>query len=70
MKTPISPEDRRLAELEEQARLRDAIDEERKRSDETYAIKMVEKIVFGALGVIALAVLGALLALVVRGSTL
>lgn len=40
--------------------------EERQVSDNRYAIKLVERIVFTAMGVIALAVLTALIALVIR----
>lgn len=62
-----TPTERRNEELEEAARLREAMDAERKRADDSYATKLVETIVFGALGVVAVAVLGALIALVVRG---
>lgn len=40
-------------------------DEHRKESDDLYAIKLVERIVFGTVGLVSIAVLGALIALVV-----
>lgn len=46
--------------------INEKLDEVREESDSRYAIKLVERIVFGAMGVIALAVLTALVALVVR----
>lgn len=39
---------------------------ERENSDTRYAVKLVERIVFGAMGFIAVAVLGALVALVIK----
>jgi len=40
--------------------------EERKCSDERYAIKLAEKIVFGLVGLILLTVIGAIIRLVMR----
>lgn len=42
------------------------VDEERDISDSRYAIKLVERIVFGAIGLVSLTVLGALIALVIK----
>jgi hypothetical protein len=57
----------RLLELEAEVRMKEALDIERECNKKLYAIKLVEVIVFGMVGFILLAVLGALVALVVIG---
>lgn len=46
---------------------RQCVEEQRKISDERYAIKLVEKIVFTLVGLILTAVVVALLALIIKG---
>ncbi len=58
----------RYRNLQTRAELREALDEERKKSDELYSKIIVERIVFGFLALIAVAVVGALLKLVVLPS--
>jgi len=41
------------------------LDQQQKENDQRYAMKLVERIVFGALGMVAVAVVGALLSLVI-----
>jgi hypothetical protein len=57
--------DKTRADLERELEIRRAIDKEREIADKKYAIKLIETIVFTLMGVIALAVLGALIKLVV-----
>lgn len=52
-------------DLERELELRQAIERERELADKKYAIKLIETIVFTLMGVLALAVLGALIKLVV-----
>ena len=52
--------------LETEHRLRESLDRERTKSDEIYALKLVERIVFGLLAFVLFAVVGAVLALVIR----
>ena len=69
MSPPDKDVDRLKAEnllLASEKLLRETLALERKTSNDAYAIKMVERIVFGALGFVALAVLGAIVALVVK----
>lgn len=49
-----------------QLHINEELEEHRKLSDERYAAKLVERIVFGAMALIAIAVLTALLTLVIR----
>jgi len=56
----------RLRELELEQALTRLAKIEREISDQKYAIKLVEYIVFGFIGLIAVSVVGALLALVLR----
>lgn len=57
----MTPHDNPEAELH----IKNHLEEERKRNDQTYAIKLVEKIVFGMVSLILVAVLTALVALVI-----
>lgn len=59
-------QDRDIDRLEHEAALREAISREREKSDTLYALKLVEKIVFGFMALLAVAVMGALLNLVVK----
>ena len=52
-------------DLERELEIRQAIDKEREIADKKYAIKLIETIVFTLMGVLALAVLGALIKLVI-----
>ena len=52
--------------LQEQLRCMEVTKKEREISDDRYAIKLVEKIVFGFVALILVAVAGALIALVVK----
>jgi len=52
-------------DLERELELRQAIERERELADKRYAIKLIETIVFTLMGVLALAVIGALIKLVV-----
>lgn len=52
-------------DLERELELRQAIERERDLADKKYAIKLIETIVFTLMGVLALAVVGALIKLVV-----
>ncbi len=52
-------------DLERELELRKAIDKEREMADKKYAIKLIETIVFTLMAVLALAVVGALIKLVV-----
>lgn len=45
---------------------RKVLEAERKRNDEAYAIKLVERIVFGAVALILIGVLGAVVAFVLK----
>lgn len=56
-------------ELETKLALKEQAAVEREISDQRYAIKLVEKIVFYAVGAIALAVLSAVIATVIKTST-
>lgn len=53
---------------DEQLFAKEVCEKERKISDDKYALKIVEKIVFGLVGLILVAVVTALLALVIKGS--
>ena len=54
-------EDKKKLEIfEENERVRISLEKERKESDDKYAIKLTEKIVFSTFAVLGLAVLGAL----------
>lgn len=53
-------------QLQEQVDLTKQLETERKKNDEAYAIKLVERIVFGMIGLILTAVLVAIVALVIR----
>lgn len=55
-----------IARLQHEALLRSRIEEERVRSDALYAQKIVERVVFGGIGLLAIAVVGALLSLVLK----
>jgi hypothetical protein len=57
--------DKTREQLETELKIIEAIAEARKVSDEVYAIKLVEKIVFGMIAFILLAVIGAIIALVI-----
>ena len=52
-------------QLEHEITLNKCISEERKVSNQLYAIKLVEKIVFAFVGLVLVAVVGAMIALVV-----
>lgn len=58
--------DRDKEQLEDELVLRGHLDDERKKSDALYAIKLVEKIVFGLVSLILIAVVTALVALVLK----
>ena len=60
----MSPKNRE--QLQNELDMQDELRKLRKESDEKYAIRLVQTIVFSAIGTIALAVLSALIALVVR----
>lgn len=53
------------AQLEEELRMIKVISEERELSDSLYAMKIVEKIVFGMVGLILVVVLSSIIGLVV-----
>jgi hypothetical protein len=55
-----------LVDLRHRVFHNEKMDEERKISDEKYAAKLVEKIVFGMITMILVAVVGSIIALVVR----
>ena len=54
------------AQLEDEIRLIELTKEQRKICDELYAIKLVEKIVFGMVGLILVALVGAVIAGVLK----
>lgn len=58
--------DREKEQLEDELVLRRHLEDERKKSDALYAIKLVEKIVFGLVTLILTAVMVALVALVLK----
>lgn len=49
-------------QLEREIELRNAFDAERERSDKTYAMKLVEKVVFALVGMMLISVVTAILA--------
>lgn len=53
-------------QLEQELRVRDLLDEERKKSNEAYAIKLVEKIVFVLVGMLAAGVVAAIIRVVLK----
>jgi hypothetical protein len=56
----------RNAAYEVERQHREDLDAERAKSDDLYAVKLVERIVFGLVALIAIGVVGALMALVLR----
>lgn len=56
----------KVRKLEEELRVAECLKKEREVSNNIYALKIVEKIVFGLVGVVLLAVIGAVVALVIR----
>ncbi len=58
-----STEDK-LRRLEHERIVRELLEQERAKSDRIYAIKLVERIVFGMIGLLAIGVVGALLRVV------
>ena len=61
--TDIEMPDKTKRQLEEEIRLTQVLEDERKKSDSKYAIKLVEIIVFAAMGIIAIYFLNQLLSL-------
>ena len=61
----MDDQQRELERLTTELRLREILDLERENADKLYAIKLVERLVFGMVGLILIAVIGALIALVV-----
>jgi len=57
--------DKTKEELERDLAIRDTVEYERQLSDERYAIKLVERIVFAACGLVLVAVITAIIAMVV-----
>ena len=55
-----------MAELECEIRTSEVVDMQRKVSNELYAIKLVEKIVFGMVTLILVGIMGAIIALVLK----
>jgi hypothetical protein len=55
----------REIQLEEKLRVAEALAEERRMSNDLYAIKLVERIVFGLVALVITSVTGAIIALVV-----
>ena len=53
--------EKKIFELEQEKKLRDAIEKETERSDKMYAIKLVEKAVFAIIGLMGLTVFGVLI---------
>lgn len=62
----MADEPETLEEAKTELRLRDAFHKERETTDKLYAIKLVEVVVFGMVGLILMAVIIAIVALVVR----
>ena len=58
--------DRSKEQLEEEIRIRGILDEEREKSNNLYAIKLVEKIVFTLVGLLAIGVVMELINLVIH----
>lgn len=58
--------DREKEQLEDEVYLNERIEEERERNAELFAIKLVERIVFGLVGLILTAVVTALVVLVLK----
>ena len=56
----------RNVRLETEKHVRETVDRERIKSDDTYAIKLIERIVFGLLAVILLGVIGALMSVIIK----
>ncbi len=56
-----------VEELENKLELKEALEVERKKSNDIYAIKLVEVLVFGFVGLILVAAIGALIKLVIIG---
>ena len=57
--------DKTKEELERDLAIRDTVEHERELSDQRYAIKLVERIVFAACGLVLVAVITAIIAMVV-----
>lgn len=53
--------EKKIFELEQEKKFREAIDKEIERSDRTYAIKLVEKAVFAIVGLMSLTIFGVLI---------
>lgn len=53
--------ERKIFELEQEKKLREALDSERKKSDDNYAIKLAEKVVFAIVGLVGVTVAGTLI---------
>jgi len=56
----------KLAKAEEINRINELLDEERAKSDRLYAIKLAEVAIFSLIGLLSLAVVGALISLVIK----
>lgn len=57
----MDEKDKKIYELEQDKRLEDRLDIERKESDDKYAIKLAERAIFGLVALISVAVAGALI---------
>jgi hypothetical protein len=53
-------------ELQAELDLKEALEQERKESNELYAIKLAERLIFGLFGLIAITVVGALIASILK----
>ena len=53
--------EKKIFELEQEKKLREAIEKETERTDKMYAIKLVEKAVFAIIGLMGLTVFGVLI---------
>ena len=54
------------SELEAEIELRNALEKERKISDDKYAIKLAETLIFGLVGLLAITVIGAVLKVILK----
>lgn len=59
----MDDQQKKLMELEQEKKVREALDKERTRSDESYAIKLTEKAVFAIIGLMGITVFGVLVKL-------
>lgn len=62
----MDEKDKKIHDLEQDRKIRESLDKEREESNKIYAVKLAEKAIFALIGLISIAVVGALVKVVLN----